>query len=104
MDEKRIAAADVGVGAEGHRWAGEGTPRIGRDGMGGRTDGEEIEHHKFGIVVPAGGDEASLGTPAHGEGLAAVEHPGPVDAVVELRSEVSDGGIVEIGTCSEDAA
>ena len=104
VDEEGIFAADVGVRAEGHGGAREGAPGVGRDGMGRRTDGEEIEHHQFGVVVPASGDEAGFGTPAHGEGFAAVEHPGPVDAVVELRGEVGDFGIVEVGACGEDAA
>ncbi len=42
--------------------------------------------------------------PAHGEGLAAVEHPGPIDAVVELGGEVGDSGVVEVGAGGEDAA
>jgi hypothetical protein len=104
VDEEGILSADEGVRAEGHGGAGEGAPAVGRDGMGGRTDGEEIEHHQFGVVVPARGDEAGFGSPAHGEGFAAVEHPGPFDAVVELRGEAGDFGIVEVGACREDAA
>ena len=55
-------------------------------------------------MVPAGGDEARFGVPAHGEGFAAIEHPGPVDAVVELRGEVGDFGVVEVGASGEDSA
>ena len=90
VDEEGISAADVGVWAEGHAGAREGVPGVGRHGMGRRADGEKVEHHQLGVVVPASRDEADLGPPAHGEGLAAVEHPGPVDAVVELRGEVGD--------------
>jgi len=72
--------------------------------VGGRTDGEEIHHHQLAVVVPARGDEAGLGIPAHGEGFAAVEHPRPVDAVIELRGERGDLGIIEVGTDGEDAA
>ena len=72
--------------------------------MGGRTDGEEVDHHELAVVVPAGGDEAGLGMPAHGKGLAAVKHPGPVDAVVELGGEGCDFGIVEVGAGGEGAA
>jgi len=104
MDEEWIASADVGIRAEGHGRAGEGAPRICGDGVGGRTDGEEVHHHQFAVVVPTGGDEAGFGTPAHGEGLAAVEHPGPVDAIVELSGERSNLGIVEIRADGEDAA
>ena len=104
VDEEGISSADVGVRAEGHWGARKGAPGLGGDGMGGRTDGEEVEHHQFGVVVPACGDEAGLGTPAHGEGLAAVEHPWPVDAVVELCGEVGDSGVVEVGACGENAA
>jgi len=70
--------------------------------MGGRTDGEEIHHHQLAVVVPARGDETGLGIPAHGKGLAAVEHPGPVDAVVELRGERGDLGVVEVSADCED--
>ncbi len=72
--------------------------------MGRGADGEEIEHHQLGVVVPTGGDKAGFGSPAHGEGLSSVEHPGKVDTIVELGGEVGDFGIVEVGTCGEGAA
>ena len=55
-------------------------------------------------MVPARGEEACLGIPAHGESFAAVEHPGPVDAVVELGGEVGDLWVVEVGADGEDTA
>ena len=55
-------------------------------------------------MVPARGDEAGLWVPAHGEGFSAVEHPGPVDTVVELRGEVGDSAVVEIGSDGENSA
>src|SRR5271167_1737580 len=72
--------------------------------MGGGADGEEIEHHQFAVVVPPCGDEAELGPPAHGEGLAAVEHPRPLDAVVELCGQTGDLWVLEVGASSENAA
>ena len=55
-------------------------------------------------MIPARGDEACLRPPAHGEGFTAVEHPGEVDAVIELRSEGGDLRVVEVGPGGEDAA
>jgi len=55
-------------------------------------------------MVPASRDEAGLGVPAHGEGFSAVEHPGPVDTVVELCGEVGDSAVIEIGAGGEDTA
>ena len=55
-------------------------------------------------MVPAGGDEAGLRTPAHREGFAAVEHPRKVDTIVELRSEIGDLRVIEVGAGGEDSA
>ena len=38
------------------------------------------------------------------KGLTAVQHPGPVHALVELRCEVMDLRIVEVGAAGERAA
>jgi hypothetical protein len=55
-------------------------------------------------VIPACRDEAGGGPPAHGERLAAVEHPRPVDPVVELGRKVGNPGIVKVGTTTKDTA
>ena len=55
-------------------------------------------------MIPARGDEAGLRPPTHGEGFTAVEHPGEVDAIVELRGEGGDLRVVEVGPGGEDTA
>ena len=104
MDEERIAAGDEVEGAIADFGAGEGVPGAGWDGVSAGADGEEVEHHELAVVVPAGIDEACGGVPAHGEGGAAVEHPGPLDALVEAGGEVLDTTVVEVGAAGEDAA
>jgi len=104
VNEERVVAADIGVRAELHLWAGEAVPVVGRNGVRWRTDGQEIEHQQFAVVVPSGVDETDIGTPGFGECVPHVEHPGPLDAVIELRGEVSDLGVVEMGAAGEGAA
>src|SRR5215469_6194334 len=72
--------------------------------MRGRADGKQVDHHKLAVVAPAPGDEAGVGEPPHGEGLAVVEHPGPVDALVELLRERLDARVGKVGSGSLDAA
>lgn len=72
--------------------------------MGWRADGEKVDHHQLAVMVPTSGDEAGLGPPAHGKRLAAIEHPWPIDTVIELRGEVCDRVVVEVGAYGKDAA
>jgi hypothetical protein len=60
--------------------------------MRGRAERKKIEHHELGVVVPARRDEFAIAN-AHGEGLAAVEHPGPVDALIEFGVAVGKAGV-----------
>lgn len=72
MDEERIVTADVGVGAELELWTSEVVPVVGCNWMRWRADGQEVEHHQLAVVIPAGVDEAYIGTPGFGECLAHV--------------------------------
>jgi len=108
VDEERSAVADVveaGVISVG---AVEHVPRGGRDGVGGRADGEEVEHHELGVGDPVVGEEAGLGLPAHAESAGASEHPSEVDAVVEGGGEFADlrldAGAGEVGASGERTA
>src|SRR5436309_6128528 len=53
---------------------------------------------------PAGFGESRLWVPAHGEHIAAVQHPGPVDTLVDFRGKVLDFGIGEMLAGGEDSA
>ena len=104
MDEERVVAADVGVGAELDLWAGEVVPVVRRDWMCWRADGKEVKHHQLAVVIPSGVDETYIRTPGFGECVAHVQHPGPFDAIVELRGETGDLGIIEVGATGKGAA
>src|SRR5271168_4876884 len=55
-------------------------------------------------MLPASIQKARLGLPAHGEGRAAVQHPRPIDALVDFCGEVLDFLIGEILASGKDAA
>ena len=79
-------------------------PGFGRNGMRGGADGKQIDHHQLAVVRPARVEESALGVPAHGKRLAAVQHPGPIDALVNLRGQVLNFRIVEVRAGGEHAA
>src|ERR1700734_3079225 len=84
MNKERIVSADVGVWSEINLRPREIVPMIRRYRMLWRADGEKVHHHQLAIVVPTGINEARIGAPAFGKCLAGVEHPRPLDALVEL--------------------
>lgn len=45
MNKKGVLSADVGIRPEGHQWTRESVPGFHWDWMGGRADGEQIQHH-----------------------------------------------------------
>src|SRR5580698_4888132 len=96
MSEERIVSADVGVSLKTDGWAREGVPGTCRDWKSRRANGEQVNHHQFAVSVPPGGQEAALRSPPHRECGAAIEHPWPVHALVDLRGQVLDLRILEI--------
>src|SRR5271157_2314531 len=55
-------------------------------------------------MLPTGVQEAGFRRPAHGESFAAVQHPRPVYALVNLRGEILDFLIGKILASGKDAA
>src|SRR6185437_8545780 len=49
-------------------------------------------------------EESEAWIPAHGEGVAPIEHPGPVDTLVNLLREGANAPVGEVGARGEDAA
>ena len=105
VGEEGVVAADVGEAVVGDGLALPGIPAGGRDGVGGRADGQQVDHHELAEVAPACAKKTILGMPAHGEGGSTVEHPGPVDAVVDEGGELVDlGVVVKVRAGGENAA
>src|ERR1017187_2879646 len=104
MDEEGIGGTDV---VEPREMDDRPRPRVpaGRiDGMRGRTDGKQVEHHVLAIMVPPCWDELPI-SHTHRKHLVAVEHPGPVDAFVDRGGKADDLGIVmEVSPSGEDTA
>src|SRR5947209_12165885 len=70
-------------------------PAFGRDRVGRRTYGQQIEHHLFAIVVPAIRYPAVLGTPAvRQKKFVAVQHPLKIDAAIDAVGERRNRAVV----------
>src|SRR5260370_42408793 len=78
-------------------------PRFTRNRMRRRTNGEQINHHKLTIMFPARAQETALRFPSHRERFAAVEHPRPIDALVDCGCESLNLGIIEMVANGEHA-
>src|SRR5215472_4813204 len=72
--------------------------------MRGRANPKKINHHQLAVMFPPGFQEARLGMPTHRKSGTAIEHPGPVDALIDFCREVLDFLIGEILARREDAA
>ena len=72
--------------------------------MGRRTDGQEIDHHQFAVLVPAVPDKATLRIPAMRERVGAVEHPGPVHPLINLRGHPADFAVGKMLPAGQHAA
>ena len=88
VGEERIVPGDVLQPLILDHGPRPGFPGVGGYGVGRRPNREQVDHHELAVVLPAGGEEATFRIPAHGERLAAIEHPRPVNAFVDLRREV----------------
>src|SRR5439155_395060 len=53
-----------------------------------RTNRQEINHHQFAVVFPSGVQKSRFRCPAHGQGRGAIEHPRPVDPLVDFRRQI----------------
>ena len=104
MRKERIVAADVveaGVVDDGTR---EADPALRRHRMSRRTDREQVDHHQLAIVVPARFEKARVRLPAHGEGLAAIEHPWPVHALIDRRGQLLNPRVLKVPARGQYAA
>ena len=62
--------------------------------MSRRSDREQVENRVFAVSVPTRFQEAGLGFPAvRQEQRIAVQHPGKVDAVVDVCRKANDLGV-----------
>src|SRR6266404_3277113 len=78
-------------------------PRFARNRMHRRTNGEQVNHHEFAIVVPPSTQETAAWFPSHGERFAAIKHPRPIHTLVDRRCEILDLAIIEMLTNRQHA-
>src|ERR1700732_3274376 len=104
MSKQRIVAGNIFEFLKLHRWTGPCLPRFARNRMRRRTNGQQVNHHEFAIMVPASTQEAAAWLPSHGEGFAAIEHPRPIDTLVDRGCEILNLGIIEILANGEHTA
>src|SRR5947209_8779870 len=103
-EQRSVEIRDVSQTLVCEGWTSEYVPGGGCDWIRGRADRQKVEHHQFAVSIPARRDEAVLGRPSHREGWSAVQHPRPVNAVVNLRGEVLDLSVPKILTACEHTA
>src|SRR6201984_2396612 len=75
-----------------------------RQRVGARSEAQQIHHHHFAVGVPSRFQEALLRYPSHGKRLTAMQDPGPIDSLVDLRRQSLDLFVVEIRAARERAA
>src|SRR5260370_18257216 len=66
------------------------------DRISGRADREKVQHHQFGVCIPARREEAVFWRPALRKSHASVEHPRPVHALIDLRGKVLNLRILKV--------
>src|SRR5580658_3986521 len=79
-------------------------PRLAGNRMCRRTHRQQIDHHELAIMVPARAQEPALWLPSHGEGRSAIEHPWPIDALVDCGREILYFGVIEMLAGRQHAA
>ena len=79
-------------------------PRLGPQGVRGRTHSEQIDHHQFAVVVPLVRQEADLRRPSMGQQCGVFREPGPVHAVENCMCQFDDVAILKVLAAGEDAA
>src|SRR5262249_61881099 len=85
-------------------WACPGVPGTCRQWMCRRPNAEQINHHEFTKMFPAGIEKTRFGMPAHRYGAPAVQHPLPVDSFVDFCRQVLNFLVGKILASCEDAA
>ena len=72
------------------------------DGMGRRSQGQQVDHHQLAVMRPAHADETRLRVPAHAQSVAVIQHPIPIDTLVDLGGQLLDLGVQEVLARSQD--
>lgn len=84
VNEERCIRADIAQSFVVEDRTPPGVPGSRGNGVSAGTNAEQINQHEFAIGVPAVRQKTVLGSPAVGNGAAAVEHPEPVHPVEDL--------------------
>ncbi len=104
MGKQGIVAGNVLELLRLHGGTLPGLPRLAGNGMRRRPESEQVDHHEFAIMVPARAQKTASRVPSHGEGCAAIEHPRPIDTLVDCGCEILDLGIIEMLASGQHAA
>src|SRR3569833_851232 len=104
MGEKRVVAADEAELSVMDDGSLPCLPCIGVDRVSGGPYCEQINHHQFAVVRPARIEETGFGVPAHRKSFAAIEHPGPVNTLINLLRLRFDLRVVKVRVRHEHAA
>src|SRR5215472_17504043 len=84
MDEERCVSGYVSLPEEAINGTLPCGPRIGGNSVGGRADGEQIQHHVLGVAVPPPFEKSSLRFPAVRQRVSAVQHPVEINATINV--------------------
>src|SRR6266404_9331879 len=104
MSKQRIVAGNIFESLKLHGGTRPCLPRFARNRMRRRTNGKQVNHHEFAVVVPPSIQETAARLPSHGERFAAIKHPRPIDALVDCGREILNLGIIEILASRQHAA
>src|SRR6267378_5910636 len=96
MSKQRIVAGNIFEFLKLHSRTRPRLPRFARNRMRRRTNGEQVDHHELAIMFPTRAQETAFRLPSHGERFTAVEHPWPIDALVDCGREILDLAIIEM--------
>ena len=69
-----------------------------------RAHGQQIHHHGFAIGIPAPAAETILRHPIHGDRLAAIQRPFPVNPVVNIGGVAVDVQVAKIFAAGQHTA
>src|SRR5580658_540044 len=83
VHKQRVGRRDVRVVLEAHHWPLPCIPTRGINRMCWRPKREQVHHHQFAVVIPPPALKSSV-APRHGEHIPAVEHPGPINAMIKI--------------------
>src|SRR6266481_1691557 len=103
MSKQRIVAGNVFEFLKLHSGTRPCLPRLAGNRMRRRTNGKQVNHHEFAVVVPSSTQETAARFPSHGECFAAIKHPRPIHTLVDRRCEILDLAIIEMLTNRQHA-